>query len=91
MKIANGEYIAPEKIEAIYQKCPYIAEAFVNANSNEEYVIAFFFPEVDVFMKFAKEKGFNDSLEELVENEKFLALMHLDLRAHCKKELASFE
>ena len=34
MKIANGEYIAPEKIENVYVSHPLVSEAFVDGKSD---------------------------------------------------------
>lgn len=45
MKIANGEYVAPEKCETVYSTKDYIAEAFIDGKSTEEYVVGFFVPE----------------------------------------------
>jgi len=69
MKIANGEYVAPEKVEIVYNTHHMIAEVFIDAKSTEEYVVGFFVPEQEALDKFAEENGFSGSVAELAQNE----------------------
>lgn len=56
-KLSQGEYVAPEKIEAIYIKSPLIAQAFVHGNSLKNFLVAIMVPDPDNVAKWAKEKG----------------------------------
>merc|ERR1712226_1330085 len=47
-KLSQGEYVAPERIENLYVKMPYINEAFVFGNSLKDYCVGFFVLEEQV-------------------------------------------
>merc|ERR1719220_2312984 len=38
-KLSRGEYVAPDKVEAIYKKSPYIAQVFVHGDSLKSCVV----------------------------------------------------
>ena len=48
-KLAQGEYITPEKIEARLGSCPSIAQAFVHGEPTETCTVAIIVPEMDSF------------------------------------------
>jgi long-chain acyl-CoA synthetase len=56
-KLAQGEYVAPEKVEGIYIKSPFVADVFVHGDSLESYVIGFVVPDPDFVAKWAAQKG----------------------------------
>ena len=39
-KMQQGEYIAPERLEVIFEKSPFIDQVFVYGNSLREYLVA---------------------------------------------------
>nr|CAH8870494.1 unnamed protein product [Trichobilharzia regenti] len=51
-KLAQGEYIAPEKVEAIYQTCNLINQILVDANSNSSFLVAIVVPDFDELREF---------------------------------------
>ena len=39
-KLAQGEYIAPEKLENVYVKSPYLAQIFVHGDSLKTFIVS---------------------------------------------------
>ncbi|KAM9495090.1 long-chain-fatty-acid--CoA ligase 1b isoform 1-T3 [Clarias gariepinus] len=64
-KLAQGEYIAPEKIENIYIRSEAVAQAFVHGDSLQACLVAIIVPDPDYLPGWAKKKGFHGSYEEL--------------------------
>ncbi|XP_044536736.1 long-chain-fatty-acid--CoA ligase 1 isoform X2 [Gracilinanus agilis] len=64
-KLAQGEYIAPEKIENIYQRSEPVAQVFVHGESLQAFLIAIVVPDVEVLCSWAKKKGISGTYEEL--------------------------
>ncbi|CAG8537619.1 13126_t:CDS:2 [Ambispora gerdemannii] len=70
-KLAQGEYIAPEKIELIYQKHELVAQAYVHGDSLQASLVGVIVPDNEVLTRWAKENGFEDkSFKELCEEPK---------------------
>ncbi|KAM9425795.1 long-chain-fatty-acid--CoA ligase 5 [Pholidichthys leucotaenia] len=64
-KLAQGEYIAPEKIENVYVRSGPVAQVFVHGDSLQSCLVAIIVPDPDVLPGFAKNLGFQGSFEEL--------------------------
>ncbi|KAK4378964.1 hypothetical protein RND71_000826 [Anisodus tanguticus] len=56
-KLAQGEYIAPEKIENVYAKCKFIAQCFVYGDSFNSSLVAVICVEPDVLKEWASSEG----------------------------------
>ncbi|KAG7324463.1 hypothetical protein KOW79_012479 [Hemibagrus wyckioides] len=64
-KLAQGEYIAPEKIENIYIQSEAVAQAFVHGDSLQACLVAIIVPDPDFLRGWANKRGFHGSYEEL--------------------------
>ena len=56
-KLAQGEYIAPEKLENIYVQCSLIAQIFVYGDSLQSFLLSVVVVDPDVLKKWATDKG----------------------------------
>lgn len=69
-KLAQGEYIAPEKIEIVYQKHELVAQAFVYGDSLQATLVGVVVPDEDVIKMWASENGLGGkSFAELCKDE----------------------
>jgi len=57
-KLAQGEYIAPEKLENVYIQSPYLQQVFVHGESLESFLVGVVVPDFDSIKKW------NSKLEE---------------------------
>lgn len=68
-KLAQGEYIAPEKIENIYVRSEAVAQAFIHGDSLQACLVAIIVPDPDFLPGWAKKRGLEGSYEELCKNK----------------------
>jgi long-chain acyl-CoA synthetase len=75
LKLAQGEYISPERIENVYlANCGWIASAYVHGDSHQSFLVAIFGVAIDLFPQFASkvlgEKVDESNLQEVLKNKK---------------------
>ncbi|XP_069795944.1 long-chain-fatty-acid--CoA ligase 1a isoform X3 [Narcine bancroftii] len=68
-KLAQGEYIAPEKIESIYVRCEPIAQVFVHGDSMQAFLVGIVMPDPEILPGWALKRHIKGSFEELCKNE----------------------
>ncbi|KAI8848064.1 hypothetical protein BC829DRAFT_427760 [Chytridium lagenaria] len=91
-KLAQGEYIAPEKIEIVYQKHELVAQAFVYGDSLQATIVGIVIPDEEIFVPWAKSKGIDKPFSELVKDATLTKALLKTLEEHGKKEgLKGFE
>ncbi|GFV44669.1 long-chain-fatty-acid--CoA ligase 1 [Trichonephila clavipes] len=91
-KLAQGEYIAPEKIENIYLSSPYVSQIFVHGESLQSCLVAIVVPDKEVLLSFCKEKGIEGTWEEICKNKAVKELILNSITSLGKKAgLKSFE
>ncbi|KKY20001.1 putative amp-binding enzyme [Phaeomoniella chlamydospora] len=100
LKLAQGEYIAPERIEGVYlTACNYLAVAFVHGDSDKTFPVAMFGIQPDVFATWAsKVLGHSisetdiEALKRAIKDPKVVAAVRKDVdRAGRKAKFAGFE
>lgn len=70
-KLAQGEYVSPEKLEAEYAKAPLVGQIFVYGNSFESKLVAVVVPDIPEAMKWARAGGYAEELGEIVKIKEF--------------------
>jgi long-chain acyl-CoA synthetase len=78
-KLAQGEYVAPEKIENIYLRSKYITEIFVHGDSFQIYLLGIAVPNKDNLLKLANELGISGQYEEICTKKEVIDAVLKDL------------
>ncbi|XP_072827978.1 long-chain-fatty-acid--CoA ligase 5 isoform X1 [Vicugna pacos] len=68
-KLAQGEYIAPEKIENVYIRSSPVLQIFVHGESLRSVLVGVVVPDPDVLPSFAAKLGVKGSFEELCQSQ----------------------
>lgn len=91
-KLAQGEYISPEKIENIYVRSQFVAQVYVYGESLKSCIIAVVVPDKDILIGWSKTNGISGDWMELCRNEHVKKTILSDMVKLGKKEgLKSFE
>ncbi|VDM83308.1 unnamed protein product, partial [Strongylus vulgaris] len=92
-KLAQGEYVAPEKIENIYVRSKFVAQSFVYGESLKTCLIAVVVPDAEELIPACKNHlHLTGTLEELCKNKDVVKMVLEDMVAVGKKAgLFSFE
>ncbi|NXH67604.1 ACSL5 ligase, partial [Hydrobates tethys] len=67
-KLAQGEYIAPEKIENVYIRSGPVAQVFVHGESLRSFLIGIVVPDPETLPEFAAKLGVKGSYEDMCKN-----------------------
>ncbi|CAN1280311.1 Long chain acyl-CoA synthetase 7, peroxisomal [Linum perenne] len=92
-KLAQGEYIAPEKIENVYAKCRFVAQCFVYGDSFNSSLVAVVAVDPDVLRDWAASQRIKyNNLEQLCKDRKTRAAVLADMDAVGREaQLRGFE
>jgi fatty acid CoA ligase FadD9 len=67
-KLAQSEFVAPERVENILLQCPLIYQIWIYAESIQSYVVGVVVLKDNTYEEFRKEKGISDTDEQLSTN-----------------------
>eukprot|EP00931_Biecheleriopsis_adriatica_P038483 TRINITY_DN22034_c0_g1_i1.p1 TRINITY_DN22034_c0_g1~~TRINITY_DN22034_c0_g1_i1.p1 ORF type:complete len:680 (+),score=143.70 TRINITY_DN22034_c0_g1_i1:55-2094(+) len=91
-KLAQGEYVAPEKLENLNAQSPLVMQNFVYGDSLKTELVAIVVPDQEQAMAWAKQKGLQKSLPDLCRDESFQKAVLGALEQLARKaKLAGFE
>lgn len=94
-KLAQGEYIAPEKIEMILAKNLYISQSFVHGDSLKSWLVVLVVPNKDELLKWAASNDLSNlDYSALLKSPQVVSFYREQLLAYGKKgsnELKGFE
>ncbi|MBN3275509.1 ACSL5 ligase, partial [Polyodon spathula] len=91
-KLAQGEYIAPEKIENVYVRSGPVAQVFVHGDSLKSCLVGIVVPDPEVLPDFAAKRGIKGSFEDLCKNNDIKKAIQEDMLKLGKESgLHSFE
>ena len=91
-KLAHGEYIAPEKLENIYQQCNLIKEIFVYGESYQSFLISIVFPDNEYIKLLAEKLNLIGDFDDLIKNAKIIEFVQKEIDEIGKKNgLFGFE
>ena len=94
MKLAQGEYVALEKIEDVYSRIPIAMQVFVHGNSLKSYLIGVIVPDPEQFAAYAsrvlkRRLGAEDlqALKELCKDPRIAEGLLVELNGVASKSL----
>ncbi|EZG55202.1 putative long-chain-fatty-acid-CoA ligase [Gregarina niphandrodes] len=94
-KLCQGEYIAPEKIESVYNQALSVAQIFVYGDSMQQFLVAIVYPDIEgckAFPKYTGKKNISEDLYSLCKDPQFKEFILQDLEQIAKKQnLKGFE
>nr|CBX25302.1 hypothetical_protein [Oryza brachyantha] len=92
-KLAQGEYIAPEKIENVYAKCKFIAQCFIYGDSFNSSLVAVVAVEPEVLKAWAASEGIQfEDLRQLCADPRARSAVLADMDSIGKEaQLRGFE
>jgi long-chain acyl-CoA synthetase len=64
-KLAQGEYISPEKIEGIYGRSPFILQTFVYGDSLKAQLVGIVVPDPEYVIPWAKQRELSEDINQL--------------------------
>ncbi|KAF3944260.1 hypothetical protein CMV_029252 [Castanea mollissima] len=92
-KLAQGEYIAPEKIENVYTKCKFVSQCFIYGDSLNSSLVAVVAVDPDLMEAWAASEGIKyENLEQLCNDPRVRAAVLAEMDAvGMEAQLRGFE
>jgi len=78
-KLSQGEYVAAEKLEGVYNRSKYCAQVWVYGDSTKWALVGVVYPDPEVLIPWAKQNGLPDDMAALCKNKRVHDLIFKDL------------
>lgn len=65
-KLAQGEYVAPEKLEAVYMRSPFVQQCFVHGDSYRSQLVAVVVPDATQLQSWARQHRVKQDIGNLL-------------------------
>lgn len=75
-KLAQGEYIAAEKLENIFTQIEVLKQVFIYGDSLQHYLVAIIVPDKEEVMKWANESSVEGEFEDIIQRDEFKEHVH---------------
>jgi len=91
-KLSIGEYVAPEKIEDVYNKVDFVAQSFVYGDSLKGSLVAVIVPDEEFVIPYCKKNNIEGNFQQLCESSDFKKIVFDAISKQGKeKKLKTFE
>lgn len=94
-KLAQGEYVSPERVEQVYQQSAFVSQVFVDGDSAHAYPVALVVPSFEALqaaIMTEKRNSFGRTIEELCQDPEAKKLMMSEFkRLGDQADLMGFE
>lgn len=78
-KLAHGEYVAPEKLETIFEKGKLVAQVYVHGDSLRAHLVAVIVPDEESAAEWAKAAGCSANMRQLCADADFKKAIHEEM------------
>ncbi len=82
--MAQGEYVAPEKLENIYAKSEYIAQIYVHGDSLRAELVAVVVPEMEKLGPWLKKRGLDARVADACKRDDVRELLIREIQRMAK-------
>lgn len=91
-KLSQGEYVAGDKVEAVYKDSKFVNEMLIHGDSSKNFLVAIVVPKKEEIEKLAAEMNLEDSYEKLLEKKEIKEKVLKEMNGLAKeKKLNGFE
>jgi long-chain acyl-CoA synthetase len=84
-KLSQGKYIAPDRLEDVCVRSPWVAQIFIDGTANEERVVAIVVPDEEYVKKNFKSSSTEITFADICKDKKLKEIILSDLNKSAKK------
>ncbi len=89
-KLSNGKYVFPAVIEEETKLMPLVANAMVYGDG-KPYNVCLILPDFEVAARWAAKEGVSAEPDDLLQSEKFKAMMTIEIKTYLRKTFGGYE